>query len=393
MGVRETQMNKPPHVLVYATTRAGGDLNPLVALCHGLLDVTATLTVLCDSLALPIFQAMGVPAFHAGPEYEVGPAVKEALQRSAGMPDVERQLAVNEAISHWLEVLRPHAAGLLEQVRPDIILTTLFGTCVGWGLHTLSGKPWAALNSTFYIGPNPPRPLARDFSVKAADIFTYSVIPYLEESALVLHATDPQFDYDVRGLPSNHIYTGPLFWEQPGEVPSYLTEPGDPWVLVTISSLRQDDTAIATTALAALSHAHHRVAVTVGRGHEVEEVGLPPANALVRQYIPHSSVLGEASLMVSHAGHGSVMKALRHGVPMLLVPWARDQFGVAARAESLGVAAVVPKEQLTIHNVAEAAARVLHDVRYREAAQAAARRMSQDSLLDEAAGAVLELAS
>ena len=30
---------------------------------------------------------------------------------------------------------------------------------------------------------------------------------------MVLHATDPMFD-KVRGaLPSNHFYTGPLFWE------------------------------------------------------------------------------------------------------------------------------------------------------------------------------------
>ncbi len=51
--------------------------------------------------------------------------------------------------------------------------------------------------------------------------------------------------------------------------------------------------------------------------------------------------------MVGHAGHGSVMKALWGGVPMVLVPWTRDQPGVAARAECLGVAKVVRRQELS----------------------------------------------
>jgi UDP:flavonoid glycosyltransferase YjiC (YdhE family) len=41
-----------------------------------------------------------------------------------------------------------------------------------------------------------------------------------------------------------------------------------------------------------------------------------------------------------------VMKALCYGVPMV-VPWARDQPGVAARAAALGTAEVVPRHDLT----------------------------------------------
>ncbi|HEX9375610.1 MAG TPA: glycosyltransferase, partial [Actinomycetota bacterium] len=72
-------------------------------------------------------------------------------------------------------------------------------------------------------------------------------------------------------------------------------------------------------------------------------------------------VLERGVLLVSHAGHGSVMKALWHGRPMVLVPWGRDQPGVAARAEALGVADVVRREDATGETLSNAIGRVLAD--------------------------------
>jgi UDP:flavonoid glycosyltransferase YjiC (YdhE family) len=96
--------------------------------------------------------------------------------------------------------------------------------------------------------------------------------------------------------------------------------------------------------MSALADRPVRVLVTLGPGHQADEVARRPDNVRVEREIPHSAVLRRAVLMVSHAGHGGVMKALWHGVPMVLVPWGRDQPGVAARAQALGAAEVVPRE-------------------------------------------------
>ena len=64
---------------------------------------------------------------------------------------------------------------------------------------------------------------------------------------------------------------------------------------------------------------------------------------------------------MSHAGHGSVMKALWYGRPMVLVPWGRDQPGVAFRAAALGVAEVVPREDATAEAFSAAVDRALGD--------------------------------
>ena len=141
----------------------------------------------------------------------------------------------------------------------------------------------------------------------------------------------------------------------------------------------------------ALAHTKRRLAVTIGMGHTPDEVAPVPANARVEQYIPHSAVLEGAPLFVSHAGHGSVMKSLWYGVPMVLVPWSRDQFGVAARAGTMQAAIVIPKETLTVHVMAEAIDAVLHEPKYRWAAQAASARLQHERSAEVAVQLVAEV--
>jgi UDP:flavonoid glycosyltransferase YjiC (YdhE family) len=86
-------------------------------------------------------------------------------------------------------------------------------------------------------------------------------------------------------------------------------------------------------------------------------------------------VLERGALLVSHAGHGSVMKALWHGRPMVLVPWGRDQPGVAARASALGVAEIVPRVEASEQRLSVAVDRVLTDARMTEAAAREAARL------------------
>jgi UDP:flavonoid glycosyltransferase YjiC (YdhE family) len=85
------------------------------------------------------------------------------------------------------------------------------------------------------------------------------------------------------------------------------------------------------------------------------------------------------ALLVSHAGHGSVMKALWHGRPMVLVPWGRDQPGVAARAAALGLAEVVPRQEASGEALAAAVDRTLASEEMRAtAARHAARLQATD---------------
>ncbi|WP_301592036.1 glycosyltransferase [Sabulicella glaciei] len=246
------------------------------------------------------------------------------------------------------------------------------------------GSPWVLVNPSFYFGDDARRPWEEDFPGLGAGAFRHWLLPLVQRATAVLHATDPVYDPPPLHLPRNHHYVGPLDLAPaptPGDT-AFLHEAGNPWVLVTLSTLPQSgEMAIARAALAALADRPVRVLVTLAPGHPLEELGPAPPNARISGYVPHGPVLDKACLLVGHAGHEMVMRGLRHGVPMVLVPWGRDQAGVAARAAAMGVAEIVSRSDCTLERLAEAVSRVLAEPSYAGAArQASARLRAVDTL-------------
>jgi len=170
--------------------------------------------------------------------------------------------------------------------------------------------------------------------------------------------------------------------------PGFLRMPGAPWVLVSLSTLPQTgEIAIAHAAVRALKREQVRVLITLSPEHAAQ-LGEVPSHVYLSTYVPHSAVLANSRLIVSHAGHGIVMKALHHGVPMVLVPWGRDQPGVAARAEALGVAMVVRRDECNDVSVADAVRHVLNDTRYSERVRAISKRLQAVDAVGQACAEV-----
>jgi UDP:flavonoid glycosyltransferase YjiC (YdhE family) len=111
------------------------------------------------------------------------------------------------------------------------------------------------------------------------------------------------------------------------------------------------------------------VVVTVGRGIDPAELGSQPANIHVEQYIPQSVLLPHCDLVVSHGGSGSVIGALAHGLPSVLLPMGADQLHNAARCEQLGVGRAMDVMHATANEVRDAAASVMADAEARQRAE------------------------
>ena len=159
-----------------------------------------------------------------------------------------------------------------------------------------------------------------------------------------------------------------LLWERPGPRPGYLDEPGNPWSLVSISSLKQGDVRVAQHAIEAFERLPLRMVETIGHGHSRKEIGEVPDDIHVEYYVPHSQILEQAAVCVSHCGIGSVHTALWFGVPMVMVPWGRDQPGVANRAARLGAGVIVEPSDLSEESLESAVRHVLDEPSYAEAA-------------------------
>jgi UDP:flavonoid glycosyltransferase YjiC (YdhE family) len=128
--------------------------------------------------------------------------------------------------------------------------------------------------------------------------------------------------------------------------------------------------------LAGLADLDADVLMTTGWQNDPAELSAIPANATVERFIPQDEVLRRCSLIVTHAGSGSTLGALAHGVPMLAVPHAADQFENAAAAAAAGAARVVMPDELSEPAVRDAAGALLEDASYRDAAQGIAAEIA-----------------
>lgn len=111
------------------------------------------------------------------------------------------------------------------------------------------------------------------------------------------------------------------------------------------------------------------VIVTVGPQIDPQELGVQPGNVHVEKYVDQWSLLPSCDVVVSHAGSGTVMGALAHGLPMVLLPMGADQPLNAGRCKDLRVARVLDPTETTPELMREAVAAVLVDPHYRRAAE------------------------
>jgi UDP:flavonoid glycosyltransferase YjiC (YdhE family) len=70
-----------------------------------------------------------------------------------------------------------------------------------------------------------------------------------------------------------------------------------------------------------------------------------PENVEVVAFADHDAVLPECRAVVTHGGLGTTLRALAHGVPLLLLPLGRDQHVNAARVAELGAGRALDPER------------------------------------------------
>jgi UDP:flavonoid glycosyltransferase YjiC (YdhE family) len=95
-----------------------------------------------------------------------------------------------------------------------------------------------------------------------------------------------------------------------------------------------------------------------------------------------------AAAIIGHGGLGTVLRALAHGVPQLMLPLGRDQAFNAGRVEQLG-AGIEVSADAGPQRIRRAVDALLGDERYQAAATLAARRIAADEP-DRAAAEALE---
>ncbi len=113
--------------------------------------------------------------------------------------------------------------------------------------------------------------------------------------------------------------------------------------------------------IAGLGELDADITVTVGRELDPAAFGPRPSHVRVERFVPQDEVLAHADLVVSHGGSGSLMAALAHGLPSVLLPLGADQPHNALRATELGLATPLDAATAGAPEIAAAARTALAD--------------------------------
>ena len=143
-------------------------------------------------------------------------------------------------------------------------------------------------------------------------------------------ATSPTFD--PPGSSVSIVQVGPIRPRPSAPGSGHPAAPVDrPLAVVGLSAGWMHQVELLQRILDALAPLDVWTWMTLGPSVASSELSAPP-NAQLFAALPHDAVLPGAALLITHAGHGTVMAGLRHGVPMVCVPLGRDQPVNAARA-------------------------------------------------------------
>ena len=203
-----------------------------------------------------------------------------------------------------------------------------------------------------------------------------------EQPERVLALTGAAFDFPAT-LPANVRYVGPQLddpeWAEP------WTPPDDdrPFVLVAMSTTFMNHVDQLQRAVTALGTIPVRGLVTTGPAIDPDRIDAPAGVSVVRS-APHRQVLAAADVLLTHGGHGTVMKALVAGVPIVCMPTGRDQPDNAARLIHRGAGLKLSKRS----SPAKIAAAVQH-VRNDPSFKRAATRLGEQLRAEAESGAAL----
>jgi MGT family glycosyltransferase len=166
---------------------------------------------------------------------------------------------------------------------------------------------------------------------------------YLAATVVLAFTAEP-FEYPRSDWPAKVRLVGPGLWEPPSDRPAWLDDIEAPLVLVTCSTLFQNDRRIVEAACNAFAGQLLEAVVTTA---DVDPADFtPPPNVRIERFVPHTPVIERASCVVCHAGMGITQKALAHGVPVVAIPFGRDQPEVARRVEVSGAGVRLPLRRL-----------------------------------------------
>lgn len=354
---------------LFVMWEGGGNVSPQLGLARRLVDRGHEVRVLTETSVEADVHATGASFV----PFATAPNRRDRSRESALVRDFEARTPIAAFAALRDSVLTGPARryaedtlGELKRFRPDVLAPDwmLMGAAVA---GEAAGVPTALLVHNLNVIPEPGKPAPgfgfrpaksvvgrvrdRAFASVFMRLFdrglpalndarvalglepVASVLEQLRRPDRYLVQYSEAFDLPSTGHMPSLRYVGPVLetptWAEPW-TPPWPASDDRPLVLISLSTTYMSQESTLRRCIEAVSGMPVRALVTTGPA--LDPGGFPGTdNVRVVRSAPHDAVLRRASAVITHAGLGTVTRALAHGVPLVCVPMGRDQDDVTAR--------------------------------------------------------------
>lgn len=380
---------REPMKVLCSTQPGEGHLNPMLPVA-GALRMAGHVVAFASSRSFgPVIEAAGFAHLPAGVDWleseteKAFPAVRDLSLAERGdwyLTDVFADAAAHRMSFDLLDLCRSW--------KPDLLLRNdyEFGACVA---GERSGTPYATVGISFLW---PESVLEPRIGPQLAYLRSaHGLPPYPALEMLYRH---PYLTYVPPELqPRRHsgmigLRPDPIRRRREAEGPAWLRRLGDrPVVYASMGTVNNREPGIFSTILEALRDEPIDLILTVGRNQDARRWGPQPEHVHIESYVPQEALLPFCDVFITNSSFFTVLSAVWHSVPVLMVPLAGDEVSHAARFAEMGIGPVLLQEDarfsgidastpaFSAHSVRASVREILRAPAYRERARRLSDRL------------------
>ena len=366
--------------VLFTTTAGSGHFHPLVPVARALVEAGHEVAVAAPGSFTPTVEASGFRAFPVGRDDAQGvdPELAGLLGKLVELDEQEREFFMISKIFGGYNTRRmvPDLIPLCREWKPDVVVRELgeFGGAIA---ADALGIPHAAVQIGHFVD----HPASRTELAAQLDQVRQSVglppDPDLEMlyRYLLLALVPPSYQEPNAFRPPTMHHLRTIVFDRSGSetAPPWLTpDLPRPVIYATFGTELPNIPPLGVfpglfqAVIDGLRAEAGTLIVTVSRSKDPADLGPQPPHVHVERYLPQSLLLPSCDLVVTHGGHNTVLAALAHGLPLVVIPIAADQPDNARRCADLGLGRVVGPEERTPDAIRAAALEVLGDPRFRQ---------------------------
>lgn len=177
-----------------------------------------------------------------------------------------------------------------------------------------------------------------------------------------------ELEFPREKLPAYFHFTGPYHSPVGRDVPDFPYDKltGKPLIYASLGTVQNRLIVVFQKIAEACTGLDAQLVISLGGSAKPESLPKLSGSPIVVEYAPQLELLQRATITITHGGMNTTLECLNNGVPMVVIPIANDQPGIASRVVWSGCGEAIPVKSVNVSRLKTAIQKVLTEDSYKQ---------------------------